>query len=99
MTSTVCNVSPTPSASVSVSEDYSRKARLARSQLRTFGRKVRRDNPEKKIKLLEDKLVVDGKMFVYSEETGEVREHRREGGGHQMSGKYKWVSLDSLESL
>ena len=82
-----------------MSEDYSKKTRTARAELRKFGRKVRRDNPERNVKLMEDKLVVDGKMFVYSEETGEVREHRREGGGHQMSGKYKWVSLDSLESL
>ena len=99
MTSTASNVSPTPSASVTVSEDYSRKARLARSQLRTFGRKVRRDNPEKKIKLLEDKLVVDGKMYVYSEEEGGVKHLKTSGGQTLPLGKYKWQSLDSLESL
>ena len=40
--------------------------------------------------------MVDGKMFVYSEETGEVREHKTSGGG---MGNYKWLSVDSLDSL
>ena len=81
---------------VTVSEDYSKKTRTARTELRKFGRTVRRDNPEKNIKLMEDKLVVDGKMFVYSEEEGGVRQLRTSG---QTMGKYKWQSLDSLESL
>ena len=66
---------------MTVSEDYSRKMRMARSNLTNFGRKVRRANPEKKVQLIEDKLMVDGKMFVYSEERGEVREHKTSGGG------------------
>ena len=81
---------------MTVSEDYSRKTRTARNNLRTFGRRVRRENPEKKVRLMEDKLMVDGKMFVYSEETGEVREHKTSGGG---MGNYKWLSVDSLDSL
>ena len=82
---------------MSVSEDYSKKTRTARNELRKFGRTVRRDNPEKSIKLLEDKLVVDGKMYVFSEEEGAVKQLRTTGG--QTMGKYKWQSLDSLESL
>ena len=87
---------------MTVSEDYSRKMRMARSNLRNFGRKVRRANPEKKVQLIEDKLMVDGKMFVYSEERGEVREHKTSGVGgreSQQMGKYKWVSMESLDSL
>ena len=84
--------------SVTVSEDYSKKTRTARTELRKFGRTIRRDNPERNIKLMEDKLVVDGKkMYVYSEEEGAVRLLRTSGG--QTISKYKWQSLDSLESL
>ena len=45
--------------------------------------------------------MVDGKMFVYSEDTGEVREHKTSGGGLGGGGmgNYKWLSVDSLESL
>ena len=38
-------------AVVSVSEDYSRKTRAARDQLRRFGRDIRRGNPEKKVQM------------------------------------------------
>ena len=82
---------------VTVSEDYSKKTRTARNELRRFGRTIRRDNPERNIKLMEDKLMVDGKMYVYNEEEGGVRQFRTSGS--QAMGKYKWQSLDSLESL
>ena len=80
---------------VTVSEDYSRKTRTARSHLRRFGRTIRRDNPERKIRLMDDKLVVDGRMFVYSEEEGVVRQHKVTGGGGHQVGN----STGSLESL
>ena len=82
---------------VTVSEDYSKKTRTARNELRRFGRTIRRDNPERNIKLMEDKLMVDGKMYVYNEEEGGVRQLRTSGS--QAMGKFKWQSLDSLESL
>ena len=82
-----------------MSEDYSKKTRTARAELRKFGRKVRRDNPERNVKLMEDKLVVDGKMYVYNEEEGGVRQLKTSGGQALPLGKYKWQSLDSLESL
>ena len=82
-----------------MSEDYSKKTRTARAELRKFGRKVRRDNPERNVKLMEDKLVVDGKMYVYNEEEGDVKQLKTSGGQTLPLGKYKWQSLDSLESL
>ena len=43
----------------------------------------------------EDKLVVDGKMYVYSEEQGRVVQHRREPGPRAGS---RWTSLESIET-
>ena len=45
--------------------------------------------------LMEDKLVVDGKMYVYSEEQGRVVQHRREPGPRAGS---RWTSLESIET-
>ena len=38
----------------------------------------------------EDKLVVDGKMYVYSEEQGRVVQHRREPGPGLAAGGPVW---------
>ena len=46
----------------------------------------------------EDKLLVDGKMYVYNEDEGRVMMHRRIGQSHDMNNTNKWRSLDSLES-
>ena len=36
---------------MSISEDYSRKTRVARDKLRKFGRQIKKDNPEKRIQM------------------------------------------------
>ena len=36
---------------MSISEDYSRKTRVARNKLRKFGRQIKKDNPEKRIQM------------------------------------------------
>ena len=46
--------------------------------------------------LRDDKLVVDGKMYVYSEEQGRVVQHRPRRTGDQASSK--WTSLESIET-
>ena len=46
----------------------------------------------------EDKLLVDGKMYVYNEDEGRVVIHRRIGQSYDMNNPNKWRSLDSLES-
>ena len=51
----------------SVSEDLSRKSRVARLELTRFLRHLKRNSPEKNCFLDQDKLYVDGRVFSYSE--------------------------------
>ena len=59
---------------ISVTEDFSRKTREARQELRKFLRLVKKSNPERRCLLQYDKLYIDGKLFIYSEVTGQVEE-------------------------
>ena len=60
----------------SVTEDLSKKTREARLELRKFMREVKRKNPEKNCFMEQDKLFVDGKIYVFSETENRVVEQR-----------------------
>ena len=59
---------------ISVTEDFSKKTREARQELRKFLRLVKKSNPERRCFLQYDKLYIDGKVYMYSEVTGQVEE-------------------------
>ena len=59
---------------ISVTEDFSKKTREARQELRRFLRLVKKSNPERRCFLQYDKLYIDGKIYMYSEVTGQVEE-------------------------
>ena len=59
---------------ISVTEDFSKKTREARQELRKFLRLVKRSNPERRCLLQYDKLYIDGKLFLFNEVTGQVEE-------------------------
>ena len=61
---------------LSVTEDLSKKTREARLALRKFMREVKRKSPEKSCFMEADKLIVDGKMFVFCDEDNKVVEQR-----------------------
>ena len=61
----------------SVTEDLSKKTREARLELRKFMREMKRKNPEKNCFMEQDKLFVDGKIYVYSESEERVLEQRQ----------------------
>ena len=56
----------------SVTEDFSRKTRESRQELRKFMRHVKKSAPEKRCFLQYDKLFIDGKVFFYNEVTGKT---------------------------
>ena len=64
---------------ISVTEDLSRRTRIARQELRKFMRHVKRVNPEKRCLLQYDKLYIDGKLFGYSESSGKVEQQFQNG--------------------
>ena len=45
----------------------------------------------------DDKLVVDGKVYVYNEEQGRVVQHRVRGAVKEAGAGSKWTSLESLD--
>ena len=51
--------------SVAIVEEFSRKSRDARQELRRFMREVRKHSPEKHCKIQYDKLLVDDKIFIF----------------------------------
>ena len=53
-----------------MTEDFSRKTRESRQELRKFMRHVKKSAPEKRCFLQYDKLFIDGKVFFYNEVTG-----------------------------
>ena len=57
-----------------MTEDFSKKTREARQELRKFLRMVKKTNPERRCFLQYDKLYVEGKLFLYNEMTGQVEE-------------------------
>ena len=69
------------STSFSVTEDMSKKTREARRQLRRYLVKVKKGSPEKKCYLHYDKLYVDGRLFVFSEQEGKVVPQRGQAEG------------------
>ena len=82
---------------ISVTEDLSKRTRIARQELRKFMRHVKRVNPEKRCLLQYDKLYIDGKLFAYSESSGKV-EQQVGGGGSQSNGLDK-IQNDDSETL
>ena len=64
---------------ISVTEDLSKRTRIARQELRKFMRHVKRVNPEKRCQLQYDKLYIDGKLFAYSESSGKVEQQIQNG--------------------
>ena len=60
----------------SITEDLSKKTREARQQLRKFMQEVKRKSPEKKCFLEQDKLFVDGKIFMFNETERKVVEQK-----------------------
>ena len=61
---------------ISVTEDLSKRTRETRQELRKYVRHVKRINPEKRCSLQNDKLYIDGKVFVYSEASGAVEQQK-----------------------
>ena len=61
-------------SSVHVTEDMNRKTRESRTELRRFMRAVKRANPGLQCVLQYDKLLLDNKVFVWSEAQGRVVE-------------------------
>ena len=59
---------------ISVTEDFSKKTRESRQELRKFMRHVKKNNPEKRCHLQYDKLYIDGKIFIYNDMSGQVEE-------------------------
>ena len=57
---------------VSITEDFSKKTRESRQELRKMMRHVKRSNPERRCFLQYDKLYIDGKVFMFNESTGKV---------------------------
>ena len=51
--------------SVTIAEEFSRKSRDARQELRRYMREVRRNSPEKLCRIHYDKLLVDDKVFIF----------------------------------
>ena len=51
--------------SVTIVEEFSRRSREARQELRRFMREVRKHSPEKHCKIQYDKLLVDDKIFIF----------------------------------
>ena len=62
-----------------MTEDFSKKTREARQELRKFLRLVKRSNPERRCLLQYDKLYIDGKLFAYSESSGKVEQQFQNG--------------------
>ena len=65
------------SSAISVTEDISKKTREARQELRRFMINIKRHSPEKKAFIEYDKLYVNGRVFVYSQEEGKVVRQQR----------------------
>ena len=68
--SRVCHECHVPRAvgsklSVTIAEEFSRKSRDARQELRRYMREVRRNSPEKLCRIHYDKLLVDDKVFIF----------------------------------
>ena len=59
---------------ISVTEDFSKKTRESRQELRKFMRHVKKTNPEKRCHLQYDKLYIDGKIYLYNDSLGQVEE-------------------------
>ena len=51
--------------SVTIVEEFSRKSRDARQELRRYMREVRKNSPEKLCRIHYDKLLVDDKVFIF----------------------------------
>ena len=75
---------------ISVTEDFSRKTREARQELRKFLRLVKKTNPERRCFLQYDKLYIDGKLFLYSEVTGQVEQQSGAIGSAEDRNTPRW---------
>ena len=82
-----------------MTEDFSRKTREARQELRKFLRLVKKSNPERRCFLQYDKLYIDGKLFLYSEVTGQVEEQSGAVGSTEDRNTPRWRIFILLEIL
>ena len=83
----------------SVTEDLSKKTREARLELRKFMREVKRKNPEKNCFMEQDKLFVDGKIYVFSETENRVVEQRIAEKIFNKNEKNRWQNTAPLISF
>jgi len=96
--------------SVAIAEEFSRKSRDARQELRRYMREVRRNSPEKLCRIHYDKLLVDDKVFIFSEgriveEAKKKNEVKLVRSVSELSGQVeepdkerKWTDDQSLEN-
>ena len=75
---------------ISVTEDFSRKTREARQELRKFLRLVKKTNPERRCFLQYDKLYIDSKLFFFNEVTGQVEEQSGVVGSTEDRNTPRW---------
>ena len=84
---------------ISVTEDFSRKTRESRQELRKFMRHVKKTNPEKRCHLQYDKLYIDGKLYAYSEASGKVEPQLGTGGQSMGNGLDKIGQSDDTDTV
>ena len=84
---------------ISVTEDLSKRTRVARQELRKFMRHVKKVNPEKRVCLQYDKLYIDGKLYAYSESSGKVEQQMGAGTQSMGNGLDKIGQSDDTDTI
>ena len=84
---------------ISVTEDLSKRTRIARQELRKFMRHVKKVNPEKRVCLQYDKLYIDGKLYAYSETSGKVEQQLGAGAQSMGNGLDKIGQSDDTDTI
>ena len=84
---------------ISVTEDLSKRTRVARQELRKFMRHVKKVNPEKRVCLQYDKLYIDGKLYAYSESSGKVEQQMGMGAQSMGNGLDKIGQSDDTDTI
>ena len=84
---------------ISVTEDLSKRTRVARQELRKFMRHVKKVNPEKRVCLQYDKLYIDGKLYAYSESSGKGEQQMGMGAQSMGNGLDKIGQSDDTDTI
>ena len=66
-------------STIMITEDMSKKTRKARYELQKYLVNLAKSNPSKKAVIRYDKLYVDGSVYVFDEDEGQVVPHRQDG--------------------